>query len=190
NRLLTDVFRDQVKRELRDALQAALGELAQVEIVEEHPLLPEVRRLGLGRLAGWKTPSDEHDVKTHFVLIDYAAGRYEILARQHDRRTGIWGPTRTDRTSDRAFVARAAALLVERDFGPVGSFDVWPRGEQQPQEVRLRLRGAGLGVPLGRWVKEGDVFAVVQVLGGDATQEVKYAVAQVKEPPRDDDPKG
>src|SRR5581483_6120008 len=37
HRLLTDVFRDRVERELRDGLQASLGELARVEVVRDHP---------------------------------------------------------------------------------------------------------------------------------------------------------
>jgi hypothetical protein len=190
NRLLTDVFRDQVRRELRDGLQAAFGDLALVEVVDEHPLMPEVRRQGLGGREpfAWKAAPGEEEVKTHFVRIDYAAGRYEIQARQHDGLTGLWSPVvRTDRTPDRAFVARAAALLVERDFGPVGEFAAWPRGDGQPQEVKLRLYGAGLGVPLGRWVKEGDVFAVASVLASGATQRFEFALAQVKEPPAGDD---
>src|SRR5438128_1552164 len=69
HRLLTDIFKDQVERELRDSLQAACGELAAVEVVRQHPRLKEVQEKGLQQaLDGWK---DLSDVKTHFVLVDY-----------------------------------------------------------------------------------------------------------------------
>ena len=35
HRLLTDVFRDRVERELRDGLQASFGDLVNVEVVRE-----------------------------------------------------------------------------------------------------------------------------------------------------------
>src|SRR5262249_12060824 len=59
NRLLTPVFRDQVERQLGDSLQAALGDLARVEIVHEHPLLAEVETKGLQQaLDGYSVLSD------------------------------------------------------------------------------------------------------------------------------------
>src|SRR5262249_10571990 len=67
HRLLTDVFREQVARELGDGLQAALGALARVEVTDKHPLLAEILRQGLERgLAGF---TDRSSGKTHFVLI-------------------------------------------------------------------------------------------------------------------------
>ena len=78
---------------------------------------------------------------------------------------------RRDRTRDRDFVAKAAALLIDQDFGLVGTFDAWPQADETPSEdkpVTVELKGAGLGVPLDRWVKKGDVFAVVQMPRGDA----------------------
>src|SRR5438105_228095 len=69
NRLLTPVFRDLVERELRQSLQAALADLARVEIVRDHPLLKEVEAKGLQvALDGYSALSD---TKTHFVLIDF-----------------------------------------------------------------------------------------------------------------------
>src|SRR5437660_1516012 len=69
HRLLTDVFQDKVQRELRDSLQAALGDLAKVEVVRDHPRLREVETKGLKHaLDGWNFISD---AKMHFVLIDF-----------------------------------------------------------------------------------------------------------------------
>src|SRR5437660_9734084 len=44
---ITDVFQTQVQRELRDSLQAALGDLARVEVLRDHPRLQEVKQKGL-----------------------------------------------------------------------------------------------------------------------------------------------
>ena len=89
HRLLTPVFREQVRRELRDSLQAGFGNLAQVDVVDKHPLMKEVEEKGLQKpLDGWHKVGD---AKTHFVLIDYVDGRYEVRARQFDGYTGMAG---------------------------------------------------------------------------------------------------
>ncbi len=187
NRVLTDVFRQQVERELREGLQAALGDLARVDVRSDHPRLAEVRARGLGRaLDAWQEVSD---TKTHFVLISLVNNEYEIQARQHDGPTGTAGPVvRTGRTADRAYVARAAALLIEQDFGFTAGFRDWPRVKSvlsdQPQPVKLHLQGAGLGVPLARWVRQGDVFAIVQTFrGGKAPVPVPWALVRIQDPP-------
>ena len=157
HRLLTDVFRQQVLRQLRDGLRSAFGNLAEVRILDKHPLLAQVRKQGLKEaLDRWL---DLDGVKTHFVLIDYAAGEYVIRTRQHDGLTGQSSPVvRTARTADRQFVARLAALLIDRDFGVVGTV----RGEPAQTAV-LDLKGGQLDVPLDRWVKKGDIFVMVPV---------------------------
>src|SRR5262249_52938764 len=76
HRSLTTTFREQVKRQLEDYLQHTYGKLAMVRVLREHPLLDEVRRKGLQQaLDGWDGLSD---AKTHFVLIDFVNGRYEL----------------------------------------------------------------------------------------------------------------
>jgi hypothetical protein len=160
HRFLTSTFQDQVERQLHDHLQLTLGKLAKVQIFRDHPLLGEVRTRGLQQtLDGW---DDLSDIKTHFVLIDFVKGRYEIRARQHDGATGLSSPVvRVDATIDRKDVARLAALLVDRDFGLVGTVQ---RGDDG--EVRVALQGGTLDVPLERWkrwIKPGDVFAVARL---------------------------
>ena len=77
HRLLTDIFRQRLERELGDGLQGALGELGEVQVVSDHPKLAEVLRDGLQRaLDTW---DERSDVKTHFVLVDYAGAHIEIL---------------------------------------------------------------------------------------------------------------
>jgi hypothetical protein len=186
NQALTPVFRDRVRRELQDGIQAAFGDLAVVEVVSDHPRLPDIRKLGLGRgLDGW---NERSEYKTHFVLIDERDGQYELQARQHDGPTAQPGPlVRVDHTNDREFVARTASLLIERDFGFTATFDRWPaevKGQLLSGEVKLRLKGAGLGVPLSRWVRKGDVFAVVQESAGSGPgRVVPWAVVQVEDEP-------
>ncbi len=196
NRVLTDVFRQQVERELGEGLQAALGELADVEVVREHPKLASVRANGLKVLSTW---TEHSDAKTHFILIDFVGNQYVVQGRQYDGPTAMAGPAvRVDRTPDRAFVARTAALMIERDFGFTATFRSWPmiaelmrrQHVEQPQTVRLDLLGAGLGVPLSRWVQKDDVFLVVQMLDGGQTQPIEGALVQVQDAPRDDAPDG
>src|SRR5579864_957078 len=75
NRLLTDVFRQRIERELRDGFQAALGDMGHVTVSHKHLRLADVLARGLRSLEDWK---DRDDKKTHFVLIDYSGVHYEI----------------------------------------------------------------------------------------------------------------
>jgi tetratricopeptide (TPR) repeat protein len=191
SRVLTRTFRDQVERELQEGLQAALGDLAIVEVTREHPKLADIRERGLGKaLDAWKGCSP---VKTHFVLIDLVNNQYEIQTRQYDGPTGTPGPVvRVERTPDRAFVARAATLMIERDFGFTATFASWPAHDDAsvgPQPVQLSLKGANLGVPLSRWVSKDDIFAVVHMYKGSdnrAPELIPWCLVQVQDPPQDD----
>ncbi|MBI1918371.1 MAG: hypothetical protein HYS12_27080 [Planctomycetes bacterium] len=181
HRLLTDVFRQQVKRELQASLRAAFGELAEVTVADEHPLLAQVRQFGLKKvLDDWL---DLDGIKTHFVLVDFAGGQYEVRARQHDGLTGQASPVvRVDRTTDRQFVARLAALLVDRDFGLVGTV---PAGAD-PKDVRVEIKGGQLGVLLGPWLQKDDLLLVAPIPGGDKGRRVmldEAALLQVAEAP-------
>jgi hypothetical protein len=177
NRLLTDVFRDRIERELRDGFQGALGDMGRVTVSHEHPRLDDVLARGLRSLDGWK---DRSDGKTHFVLIDYADGHYEIRARQYDGTIGRPSPVvRRDRTRDRDFVAKAAALLLKQDFGILGIVQEGPIGAKKL--VKVELRGAALG-DLARWVKKDDVFALVPPEGG-ASRALRWSLLQVEQAP-------
>jgi hypothetical protein len=190
HRALTDTFAERVERELGDSLQAALGDLAKVRVVRTHPRLKDVLENGLQKgLDLWKEPDDPKkrpEVKTHFVLIDYSGVYYEIQARQHDGLTNTNLPkdsVRQDRTRERDYVAKAAALLVAHDFGLTGTLTL-PADPRKP--VRVDLKGGGLGAPLGNWVKKGEVFALVRVpTGPGAGQLVPWSFLQVQQPPRD-----
>jgi hypothetical protein len=184
HRLLTSVFQDQVERELGESLQAALGDLAIVEVTRQHPRLKEVQRDGLQALDAWK---DVDGVKTHFVLIDYVNGEYEVQARQHDGLTGQSSDVvRRVRLADadRPLVPRIAALLVGDDFGIVGT--VTGKLDPTNNTVPVTLKGSKLGEALDRRIKPDDVLALVQITaasGGMRATRVLDAVLRVQRGP-------
>jgi hypothetical protein len=49
NRLLTPVFKKRVADELHDWFEGALGEMANVRVLEKHPLLAEIEPAGSSR---------------------------------------------------------------------------------------------------------------------------------------------
>jgi hypothetical protein len=194
NPALTDTFYDRVARELGDSLQADFGDLVEVQVVRKHPWLNDV--LGKGLASALKSSWTVRDgVKTHFVLIDFNGVDYEIQTGQYDGITGQPNPVlvvekertpviRKESTRDREFVAKTTAQMIERDFGLIASFSTWPRGPQ-PQTVQLEFKGASL-VPLDRWVKKGDVFAVVKMPNGNgASEPVTNAIVQVQDAPKE-----
>jgi hypothetical protein len=180
NKLLTDLFQDRVQRELNDWLQEALGELARVKVTSRHPRLDDVVDKGLQSLDGWRERSS---AKTHFVLIRFVKGVYEIQTRQYDGLTGLVSPVRLERTDLRDAVSRTAALLIKHDFGLVGTIVGRP---DRDGVVQVDLKGGELKVRLDRWVAKGEVFALVRVQA-DGTPEgrVPWAVLRVVEEPKD-----
>jgi hypothetical protein len=185
HRLLTDVFKDRIEQELRDSLQGGFGDLAEVEVVRMHAKLKEIEEKGLQQaLDGWKEITG---IKTHFVLIDFVNGQYEIQTRQHDGLTGIASPTvRKERTADRLFVTRTAVLMIDRDFGIVGTLDRPRDLNKNEHDVLVSFHGGKRGVPLDRWVKKDDVFVLVQIRQdsrGQFPYRVDWAVVQALEAP-------
>jgi hypothetical protein len=185
NRALTDLFKDQVQRELTDNLRAAFGKLANVTVVRKHDALKEIEAKGLQQALdgpAWKNVSDK---KTHFVRIDFVNGKYEIQARQHDGMTGQSGPiVRKASTRERPFVARTIGLLIDRDFGIVGAVP----DKEEGGRLEVKLIGKEADVALDRWVQKGDVFALVQIVrsgGRERAVRVPWALLQAQEPPRE-----
>jgi tetratricopeptide (TPR) repeat protein len=156
HRLLTPTFQRQLHDELQDALQAAFGPLAQVDVQDAN--------------TAWLDPAtlDRHSetasAKRHFVEIAYVDGRYVIKARQHDGETGLASPVvREARTADRAFVGRLVTRFIEQDFGPVGTVVRFDKGTDR---AVLALHGGALSP--GDWPRRvpiGTVFAVSRVEG-------------------------
>jgi hypothetical protein len=177
--MLTDVFKDRLQRELRDSLAAALGDMGQVQVVTDHPLLKQIQAKGLD--AGLDGAGKLGEGKTHIVSVDFVEGRYRLRTRQIDGMTGLVSPMRREETGDRLYVARAAALLIARDFGMIGTLP----GQDQANEVPITIKAAKLG-GADRWVKKGDVFAAVQistVRGETRAELVPWAVLQALDVP-------
>ncbi len=151
------VFVDRLKQELRDALQRDLGGTARVEIntTGKHPLLNEILQRGWTALDGYQQPASEP--KTHFVIVDYVEGQYEIQARQVDAATGLVTVLRRERTPDRQWVPRLAALTVAQDFGVIGTLE---EKETIGKSVRLKIKGSALESSPALRVQAGDIFAL------------------------------
>jgi hypothetical protein len=157
HRLLTPTFRRQLAADLKDAMQASLGALAQVEIVDAvaHPEAWQP-------FAALDSQTQLHPTKRHFVQVEIVDSQYVVTARQHDGSTGQASPrSRQARTSDRDFVARLAARFLDSDFGAVGTVVA-----KDSDVVRLQLRGGSIaGADLNRLVPVGSVFALTRIEG-------------------------
>jgi hypothetical protein len=156
NRVFTPTFHELLERDIANRLKLAFGNLARIEVVRTHPLLADVLAKGLdATLESYDTLSER---TTHFVLVDYAAGRFQIQSRFHEGLIGAAGPVSVHRvTHDRDELAATIARIVESAFSPVGTVTAVGK------EVTLALKGGELGVPLDRWVKKGHVFAVSKI---------------------------
>jgi hypothetical protein len=214
-RVFTKDFKDQVQREIGESLQAALGEIGQVQVVRNHALVKTLRTRGmkaldeldsalgsLGKpdavkkspllkdlepealrgLGEWKRLEP---TKTCFVFIDYVNDQYEIQVRQHDGSTGVNSPLReSEKVSDRQFVGRAAALLMARDFGVVGT--ITGQAANGSRQVQVSFVGGDLEGPLENWVKKNDILAVVRVDPNSPTRPstmIPHALVQVQNDP-------
>jgi hypothetical protein len=177
---LTSVpFRDRLEREIRDSMQAALGDLASVSITYNHPRLKAIGAEGLERaLLSWK---DQTDAKTHFLSIGKNdKGEFEVQARQFDGFTGMFGPAVSRAaTTDRELVPRLAAMLLQHDFGVAGTIT-----RLNGTDAEVALKGGGLGTPLDAWLKPGDVFAVAQFSPTESSR-VPGALLQAVDSPKD-----
>lgn len=181
HRLLTDVYHEKVAKQLGDGIQAALGPLAKVEALTKHDKLDDVRTRGLERaLRDWRERSE---YRTYFVRLDIVGTFYRVQTRLHDGLTGLPSPAvRTARTRDRDYVAREAALLIERDLGLLGTITSEPDGQRS---VTVELKGGGIAkVDTSKWVKQGEVFQVVRVAGAGAGQVVPWTYLQAEGKPK------
>jgi tetratricopeptide (TPR) repeat protein len=192
NRAFTPLFQEQLLRDVQDQLKLYFGALARIEVTPTHPVLLDIETKGLDlALESWESLSE---ARTHFVLLDYVAGTYQIQLRFHDGMTGQAGAlTQRARTNDRTAVASTVARLIESSFSPVGT--VTAVGKKVTlklkggtvvgmEDVTLKLKGGALGVPMDRWVKRGHVFAVSQIIeqsGRQRAARVEWALLEVIE---------
>lgn len=184
--LLTNVFRETLKRELGDSLQNALGAgFCRVSVVEQHPLIANIDKQGLqSALESFK---GEGPGKVHVILVNYVDGQYEIQSGQHDGLTSLTTPVvrkaRLDDPAGRPLVSRTAARMIERDFGLVGTVV----GEtRNPQRIQVAIKAGRLGTSLDRWLKQDDVFAIAQINRAGGGQIVRDALLQIVQGPNKD----
>ena len=162
--LFTDFFKRELRRELQNDLSAAIGKLGTVEVVDltsvKKDTWPALWKLADEKgLDGLETFNELGGGKTHFLTIDFADGQYTLRARQHDGATGFVTPlVRKVETHDRGFVTRLAGLIIGQDFGLVATLEPEGAGER----AFLKIKG-GLLDNVDRWVKPGEVFALVQI---------------------------
>lgn len=186
--LLTPAFRDQLQRDIVAALQPGLGGLGAVEVIDLadvprdrwDPLWQQFDDKGFAAL---DTPQDLSGVKTHFLRVEYRDGAFHLESRQHDGFTGLASPAvRRQSTRAAELVGRTAGLMLDRDFGAVGTVEPIAG---KADEARLVFRGGQLGSP-DRLAKVGDVFAVAQVRKTSRTATaapVRTATGKIVAPP-------
>jgi len=189
-RLLTRDFKEQIRREIGESLQAALGDLGQVQITADHPLVKVLRTKGMRALddlenslgllskpdAVKKNPLlkdlDEKGLeilaawkrleptKTYFVFFDYVNDQYQIQARQHDGSTGVNSTLREPEHTSDREFVGRAATLLL-----ARDFGVvgTVTGQQSDSVYQVTFRGGALDGPLDNWVKKNDILALVNV---------------------------
>jgi len=194
--VFTKVYRERMRREIGDSFQAALGDLGEVRVFEATnvdggligenapPELSSLWRAVETASHGLENAFEGHHqiraYKAHFVLIEYQDGMFIIRARQLDGPTGLPSPlVREARTRDHELVARTAALLIERDFGIVGT--VLPQSSSA-EEVSVAIQAGTRQAPLNEWLSKGDVLSISCIRGEQGTQvgqRVEWALLQV-----------
>ena len=183
--LLSGAFREQLKRDLAAALQPALGSLGTVEVVDLaevprdkwDPLWQQFEDKGFSALDASR---DVTGAKTHFLKLDYRDGQYHLESRQHDGFTGLASPVvRKQNVRAPELVGRTAGLMLDRDFGLVGTVESGAR-----DEAKIILRAGQLD-RMDRLVKAGDIFAVSQVTKTNrpAPPPVRTATGKIIAPP-------
>lgn len=163
--LLTSEYLGRLQRELRDTLQRDLGPTAVVDVLAEsavhpkslHPLMNEVTRQGWDALD--KPTHPITGKKVHLLRLAYEDGEYLLEGRQVDGDTGVVSPLRKNRTGDRSWVSRMAALMIGQDFGMTAAVT-----EINGQTVSFQLRAAGNGEAESIKIRNGEVFALSRIL--------------------------
>ena len=154
--IFTPFFTASVRRQVHDQVANYFGELVELEVVSEHPLLDEAARGGLAGMALSPDMLGKHSVQEKLLLatIDFDAGLYRVEWRQLDGEMGQIGPLRSRTTPDRQWLGKAISLAIKEDFAPVARVLPKPGKDQ----VELEFRGAGLGRRLADLLADGCVL--------------------------------
>ena len=185
--LLTQDFCDRLKRDILAALQPGLGGLGTVEVSDLADLVRDGKeplwlQFGEKGFAALDAPRDLSGAKTHFLKVEYRDGKVHMESRQYDGFTGLSSPVvRAQSTRALEFAGRTAGLILDRDFGLVGTVEAVAG---KPDEAKVLIRGSGLG-PVKDLVQNGDVFAVAAVrkTNRPAPPPVRTATGKIINPP-------
>lgn len=185
--LITQDFRDRLKRDVLAALQTGLGNLGTVEVIDLtdlprdkwEPLWQQFDDKGFAAL---DAPRDLTGAKTHFLRIEYRDGKFHLESRQYDGFTGLSSPRireQTVRAPEQ--VGRAVGLMLDRDFGLAGTVESIPGSAD---EVKVRVRGSALG-SVSNLVQRDDIFALAAVrkTNRPAPPPVRTATGKIIAPP-------
>lgn len=158
HRLLTRAFRQQLRGDLQDGVQAAFGPVAIVSVQDAGDWLDP---------AELDTHSEIGPAKRHYVDVSFADGRYVVRGRQHDGSTGMASPVvREVRTPDRQFVGRLIMRMIDQDFGAVGTVVGFDKATDR---AVLALKAGELATAdWARLVPVGSVFMLARVEGSPA----------------------
>lgn len=179
---LNVAVRAEIARAAAATLRKAAGDAATLEIIDLNAAVPPDPLLRQFAQVGFKAFDAVGDsparlitgMKTHALTVEYRDGTFHLSARQHDGSTGLASPmVRTQANRNPDMLGRLAGMLVEPDFGAVGT--VVPVAGLPDGHMRLVLRGSQTG-PFDQWAKVGDVFAPSVIM------EVPDPVADKKNP--------
>lgn len=190
--LITADFRERVKRDVLAALQTGVGTLGAVEVIDLtdlprdkwEPLWQQFDDKGFAAL---DTPRDLTGAKTHFLRLEYRDGKFHLETRQYDGFTGLSTPlVRAQSVRAPEQVGRTAGLMLDRDFGLVGTVEAIPG---KSDEVKVLLRSSGLGQTTSL-VNKGDIFslAAVRKTNRPAPPPVRTATGKIIAPPPGTEP--
>ena len=184
---LTPLLADAVERQASDQLRRLFGDLAQVSVARQHPLLD---KLGHDLAANTLSHADFHSAElfpddsdiVFLFRLDYGDGFYIVTWRQMNRDVEQLGPLGTRRTPDRAWLGKSVCLAVRDDFAP--SAVITPTVD--PHKVELTFRGSqarGWQL-LSHWLPPGTVlepYWVVREGDGElARVRVPYTVLRIE----------
>ncbi|MFM7148390.1 MAG: hypothetical protein ACKO23_00950, partial [Gemmataceae bacterium] len=180
HRSFTPIFREQIRREIKDSLKSALGPMARIQVSEQNPLGDALRSGGLDK--GLSGPVPLSSKNYWFVMMEVIGSKYRIQTRLFNGYIGLPSPAvRVDTTEDRSFLSRKLVFLLEQDLGLIGKVASDP---DRNGVVSLEIRGGGLSPDLSRWVQKGDVFRLLRSRETGPSEVVESAYLQVVEAPQ------
>ncbi len=181
----TPFLRKELLRQTHHQLQAAMKGFSQIEVhdldeIDKKKLNAVGQRFVEKGFEGLDGANELDGIKTICVQFAHSQGEYTISLRQHDGNCGYTDQkVRKEITIQRSFISRLLSRMLDRDLGIVATFE--PR--QGEKKVTLQFQSGELTSTWGKWVKPGDVFAVMQI---------KEMIKRAPTPPRPakNDPKG